>query len=155
MHPDARMVSAGERLLDARRLIIGCFEPIVSMGRDEARDAALAFEAQGASGLLRGPCPAPLGGAGRLSGAPARRRFPAAPPGRRRRRLLQKGVERAPEGAPDRIGLHQDLVPRARDQEASPLWGSPGEGCGRLVDEEAVLLGEGHENRDLQGLDAP
>lgn len=34
MHQDARMDSAGEPPFDARRLILGCFEPILSMGRD-------------------------------------------------------------------------------------------------------------------------
>ena len=34
MHQDARMDSAGEPPFDARRLILGCFEPLVSMGRD-------------------------------------------------------------------------------------------------------------------------
>lgn len=34
MHHDARMDSAGDPPFDARRLILGCFEPIVSVGRD-------------------------------------------------------------------------------------------------------------------------
>jgi uncharacterized protein YbaA (DUF1428 family) len=33
MHKDARMDSAGEPPFDARRLILGCFAPIFSMGR--------------------------------------------------------------------------------------------------------------------------
>ena len=33
MHEDPRMDSAGEPPFDARRLILGCFAPIVSMGR--------------------------------------------------------------------------------------------------------------------------
>ena len=33
MHKDPRMDSAGEPPFDARRLILGCFEPIFSMGR--------------------------------------------------------------------------------------------------------------------------
>jgi uncharacterized protein YbaA (DUF1428 family) len=35
MHEDERMDAAGEPPFDAKRLILGCFEPIVSMGRDE------------------------------------------------------------------------------------------------------------------------
>jgi uncharacterized protein YbaA (DUF1428 family) len=34
MHQDARMDTAGEPPFDARRLILGCFEPLFSMGRD-------------------------------------------------------------------------------------------------------------------------
>jgi len=34
MHRDERMDSAGQPPFDARRLILGCFEPIVSMGRE-------------------------------------------------------------------------------------------------------------------------
>ena len=33
MHEDERMETAGEPPFDARRLILGCFEPIFSMGR--------------------------------------------------------------------------------------------------------------------------
>jgi uncharacterized protein YbaA (DUF1428 family) len=33
MHEDPRMDSAGEPPFEARRLILGCFEPIVTMGR--------------------------------------------------------------------------------------------------------------------------
>jgi len=33
MHLDARMDTAGEPPFDAKRLILGCFEPICSMGR--------------------------------------------------------------------------------------------------------------------------
>jgi uncharacterized protein YbaA (DUF1428 family) len=33
MHHDPRMDSAGEPPFDAKRLILGCFEPIFSMGR--------------------------------------------------------------------------------------------------------------------------
>ena len=33
MHQDPRMDAAGEPPFDARRLILGCFQPIVSMGR--------------------------------------------------------------------------------------------------------------------------
>jgi uncharacterized protein YbaA (DUF1428 family) len=33
MHQDARMDTAGDPPFDAKRLILGCFEPIVSMGR--------------------------------------------------------------------------------------------------------------------------
>ncbi len=33
MHQDPRMDSAGEPPFDAQRLILGCFEPIFSMGR--------------------------------------------------------------------------------------------------------------------------
>ncbi|MEI9965904.1 MAG: DUF1428 family protein [Caulobacteraceae bacterium] len=34
MHEDARMDTAGEPPFDARRLILGCFQPIFTMGRD-------------------------------------------------------------------------------------------------------------------------
>jgi uncharacterized protein YbaA (DUF1428 family) len=34
MHQDPRMDSAGEPPFDARRLILGCFKPLLSMGRD-------------------------------------------------------------------------------------------------------------------------
>ena len=34
MHEDERMDTAGEPPFDAKRLILGCFEPIFSMGRD-------------------------------------------------------------------------------------------------------------------------
>jgi uncharacterized protein YbaA (DUF1428 family) len=34
MHEDPRMDSAGDPPFDARRLILGCFEPIAAMGRD-------------------------------------------------------------------------------------------------------------------------
>ncbi len=34
MHEDERMDSAGEPPFDARRLILGCFQPIFAMGRD-------------------------------------------------------------------------------------------------------------------------
>ena len=34
MHEDPRMDSAGEPPFDAKRLILGCFEPLVAMGRD-------------------------------------------------------------------------------------------------------------------------
>eukprot|EP01035_Chromulina_nebulosa_P032108 gene32108-42853_t len=34
MHHDPRMDSAGEPPFDARRLILGCFAPLVVMGRD-------------------------------------------------------------------------------------------------------------------------
>ncbi len=34
MHQDERMDTAGEPPFDAKRLILGCFEPIVSMGRN-------------------------------------------------------------------------------------------------------------------------
>ena len=34
MHKDPRMHSAGEPPFDARRLILGCFTPIVAMGRE-------------------------------------------------------------------------------------------------------------------------
>ena len=34
MHRDERMDTAGEPPFDARRLILGCFEPLFSMGRD-------------------------------------------------------------------------------------------------------------------------
>ena len=33
MHQDERMDAAGEPPFDAKRLILGCFEPIFSMGR--------------------------------------------------------------------------------------------------------------------------
>lgn len=33
MHQDKRMDTAGEPPFDAKRLILGCFEPILSMGR--------------------------------------------------------------------------------------------------------------------------
>ena len=33
MHQDPRMDTAGQPPFDAKRLILGCFEPIVSMGR--------------------------------------------------------------------------------------------------------------------------
>ena len=35
MHHDERMDSAGEPPFDAKRLILGCFEPIFAMGRAE------------------------------------------------------------------------------------------------------------------------
>ena len=34
MHADPRMDAAGEPPFDARRLILGCFQPLVCMGRD-------------------------------------------------------------------------------------------------------------------------
>jgi uncharacterized protein YbaA (DUF1428 family) len=34
MHQDPRMDDAGEPPFDARRLILGCFQPIFAMGRD-------------------------------------------------------------------------------------------------------------------------
>jgi uncharacterized protein YbaA (DUF1428 family) len=34
MHLDERMDMAGEPPFDARRLILGCFQPILTMGRD-------------------------------------------------------------------------------------------------------------------------
>lgn len=34
MHQDPRMDGAGEPPFDAKRLILGCFMPVVSMGRD-------------------------------------------------------------------------------------------------------------------------
>jgi uncharacterized protein YbaA (DUF1428 family) len=34
MHEDPRMDTAGEPPFDAKRLILGCFEPIFSMGRE-------------------------------------------------------------------------------------------------------------------------
>lgn len=34
MHEDARMDSAGTPPFDAKRLILGCFSPLVSVGRD-------------------------------------------------------------------------------------------------------------------------
>ena len=34
MHQDERMDTQGEPPFDAKRLILGCFEPLVSMGRD-------------------------------------------------------------------------------------------------------------------------
>ena len=34
MHDDPRMDTAGEPPFDAKRLILGCFEPILTMGRD-------------------------------------------------------------------------------------------------------------------------
>jgi uncharacterized protein YbaA (DUF1428 family) len=34
MHEDPRMETAGEPPFDAKRLILGCFTPIFSMGRD-------------------------------------------------------------------------------------------------------------------------
>ena len=34
MHHDPRMDSAGDPPFDASRLILGCFQPLVSMGRD-------------------------------------------------------------------------------------------------------------------------
>jgi len=37
MHADGALNTAGEPPFDAKRLILGCFEPIFSMGRDEAR----------------------------------------------------------------------------------------------------------------------
>jgi len=33
MHEDGRLDSSGEPPFDARRLILGCFEPVFSMGR--------------------------------------------------------------------------------------------------------------------------
>ena len=33
MHEDERMDAAGEPPFDARRLILGCFQPIFAMGR--------------------------------------------------------------------------------------------------------------------------
>ena len=36
MHQDARMDTSGEPPFDARRLILGCFQPVFSMGRDAA-----------------------------------------------------------------------------------------------------------------------
>ena len=33
MHDDPRMDSAGDPPFDARRLILGCFQPIATMGR--------------------------------------------------------------------------------------------------------------------------
>jgi uncharacterized protein YbaA (DUF1428 family) len=38
MHEDERMTSAGEPPFDAKRLILGCFTPIVTMGRDGGRE---------------------------------------------------------------------------------------------------------------------
>ena len=35
MHEDPRMDSAGDPPFDARRLILGCFEPLVTMGRPD------------------------------------------------------------------------------------------------------------------------
>ncbi|MGI9170681.1 MAG: DUF1428 family protein, partial [Caulobacteraceae bacterium] len=34
MHKDERMDTAGEPPFDAKRLIVGCFQPIFPMGRD-------------------------------------------------------------------------------------------------------------------------
>jgi uncharacterized protein YbaA (DUF1428 family) len=34
MHKDARLDSAGEPPFDAKRLILGCFAPVFTMGRD-------------------------------------------------------------------------------------------------------------------------
>ena len=34
MHEDGRLDTAGEPPFDARRLILGCFQPVFSMGRD-------------------------------------------------------------------------------------------------------------------------
>jgi uncharacterized protein YbaA (DUF1428 family) len=36
MHEDPRMDSSGEPPFDASRLILGCFQPLVVMGRDES-----------------------------------------------------------------------------------------------------------------------
>jgi uncharacterized protein YbaA (DUF1428 family) len=36
MHEDERLDTAGEPPFDAKRLILGCFEPVFSMGRNEA-----------------------------------------------------------------------------------------------------------------------
>ena len=36
MHHDERMDTAGDPPFDAKRLILGCFSPLVSMGRREA-----------------------------------------------------------------------------------------------------------------------
>ncbi len=35
MHRDPRMDTAGEPPFDAKRLILGCFQPLVAMGRDD------------------------------------------------------------------------------------------------------------------------
>lgn len=40
MHYDERMDSAGEPPFDARRLILGCFEPILTMGRYDRPEGA-------------------------------------------------------------------------------------------------------------------
>ena len=37
MHHDERMDTSGEPPFDARRLILGCFQPLVSMGRADHR----------------------------------------------------------------------------------------------------------------------
>ena len=34
MHDDPRMDGSGEPPFDARRLILGCFQPLVTVGRD-------------------------------------------------------------------------------------------------------------------------
>ena len=34
MHLDARMDTAGEPPFDAKRLVLGCFQPVFTMGRD-------------------------------------------------------------------------------------------------------------------------
>jgi uncharacterized protein YbaA (DUF1428 family) len=34
MHEDERMDNSGEPPFDARRLILGCFQPVFTMGRD-------------------------------------------------------------------------------------------------------------------------
>jgi len=34
MHEDPRMDASGEPPFDARRLILGCFQPVVTLGRD-------------------------------------------------------------------------------------------------------------------------
>jgi uncharacterized protein YbaA (DUF1428 family) len=36
MHEDERMDTAGEPPFDARRLILGCFQPVFAMGRPES-----------------------------------------------------------------------------------------------------------------------
>jgi hypothetical protein len=36
MHQDERMDAAGEPPFDAKRLILGCVQPVFSMGRDRA-----------------------------------------------------------------------------------------------------------------------
>jgi uncharacterized protein YbaA (DUF1428 family) len=36
MHEDGRLDTAGEPPFDARRLILGCFEPVFSMGRERS-----------------------------------------------------------------------------------------------------------------------
>ena len=34
MHEDGRLDTSGEPPFDAKRLVLGCFQPVFSMGRD-------------------------------------------------------------------------------------------------------------------------